>query len=365
MDNILSSKIVSAILKKAVPRKAALPILETVHFDDGFIEATDLDVTVRIPYSYPGGFHMLPAKDFIENIDEAFKLRTRLEKATVRNAPDVAITEAHFWGGATIQCEDHQDFPIIPVENSIPLGRICVDALEKLVIASEYVSKDQLRLALMCVYFGGTELSSNKDREPEICATDGHRLYWTPNSSPLLHNILLSVKTISILSTKGLDQTWDVSAYVTKDGKTETHLEFVNGDGVRVIQQIIYERFPNYHGVIPDDVPYSLSVDKKEFAEVVAKARECSTKINHQISMEVNGSLIVSAEDADSGKSFHADVSSAYYKGEAMTVGCNAQYLLSILKTIKGKEVKIQIISPTRAMIVNGSYLLMPLRLNS
>jgi len=48
-----------------------------------------------------------------------------------------------------------------------------------------------------------------------------------------------------------------------------------------------------------------------------------------------------------------------------MTVGCNAQYLLSILKTIKGKEVKIQIISPTRAMIVNGSYLLMPLRLNS
>jgi hypothetical protein len=76
MDNILSSKIVSAILKKAVPRKAALPILETVHFDDGFIEATDLDVTVRIPYSYPGVSTCLPAKDFIENIDEAFKLRT-------------------------------------------------------------------------------------------------------------------------------------------------------------------------------------------------------------------------------------------------------------------------------------------------
>lgn len=349
--NTLSNKTIVSILKKVVPKKSKLPILEAVQLNGDNIHATDLDLSVLIPFKSLGDI-CINARDFCENIDDPFILEKdfKIEYCT----------------GVKLTGEDPENYPCVPrfvISNSI--GSIGQEFLDKAQIASQYVSKDELRPAMMGLYISD-----------ELVSTDGHRLYHVKNPNPLSVPIVVPVKVFSILSTKGLEHEWTVSllgntvSITDSEGKKireeeqNTHVLFTNNQGIVVYQSLIQEKYPYYQSVIPTDNQNRFTCHNEALQKMLKKAREYSDARYHQVKLSLNGSFEISTEDVEFGKEFRSTIEGANYMGEALEIGFNIDYLLSILENLDEEVTMLFSDNPHRGVTINDTFVLSPVRLN-
>lgn len=139
-------------------------------------------------------------------------------------------------------------------------------------------------------------------------------------------------------------------------------------DDVQVMTRLIEGEFPNYRGLIPDDHPNVLVVNRLALQEAVRRVRilaQESTPV--RMSMSADG-LELMAITQDVGQA-HESVD-ASYEGKDLTVAFNPQFLLDGLEVSPGDEVRLETSEASKPAVLRSIgdeqflYLLMPVRVS-
>jgi DNA polymerase-3 subunit beta len=140
-----------------------------------------------------------------------------------------------------------------------------------------------------------------------------------------------------------------------------------------MVCRLIDARFPDYKVVIPTDNPYRMTVNRAEFQSALRRVSIFSNKSTNQVALQINGSeLQLTAQDIDF--SFEGNERmSCRYDGEDMQIAFNAKFLVEMLGSTSGEEIKMELSTPTKAGIIKPIeedeneellMLVMPLMLN-
>lgn len=352
-------------VKLAIPTKSKLPILEFVRIRNDTLIATDLDISILMPFK-SGVSTCVPAKRFLGTL-------------AVTPDPRVAMTQdpkpphqkrVQFAGTDEVVLltpEDPKEFPEIPsvvTDDTSPIGMIHPADFEKIETAKRFVSTDELRPGMMAI-----------NCADHIVSTCGHKMYFEkPEASQFNEPFLLVPKTFALMRIFDKDR-WMISKVfknIEKAGKTKgekesvrqaTHLLFESGD-VKIFQKIVDEPYPRWNQVIPTEFDRILNVDRESLIAGTKRAREFAPSTTHQVRLSCNGSVFVSSEDIDLGASIKRPVKMNFFKGEPIDVGFNADYLLAVLEEIDGKTAVMEMSHPHKPVIVSSKFLVMPVRLN-
>ena len=202
-----------------------------------------------------------------------------------------------------------------------------------------YLGKDELRPAMMGVYFDGENM----------VGTDAHRLRVI--SAPSEGSAILCKEVATLLKYSG------AKAY--KNGRVEL-------DGVVIDKGVIDARYPDYKCVIPkiEGMTNTIFVQDKKtfigFAETAAKINASTRAVKLTLK---DGSLNIYASDIDTGAEVSFDMPAS---GNDCYVAYNGRLLAECLKSIEGSSFSLHFESANRPSLINDeSLLVMPVMINN
>jgi len=142
---------------------------------------------------------------------------------------------------------------------------------------------------------------------------------------------------------------------------------FEVGD-VQVVTRLIEGEFPNYGGLIPDDHPNALVVDRVALQEAVRRVRILAQEATPvRLAMSSDGlELLAITQDIGQAR----ETVDATYTGKDLTVAFNPQFLLDGLEVSPGDEVRLETSEASRPAVLRSIgdeqflYLLMPVRVS-
>ena len=139
-------------------------------------------------------------------------------------------------------------------------------------------------------------------------------------------------------------------------------------DDVRIVTRLIEGEFPNYRGLIPDNHPNRLTVDRETLLSAVQRVRLLARDATPvRLTMSHNGlELIAIAQDVGQA---HESVD-ANYIGTDLTIAFNPDYLLDGLEVSPGDKIQLDTVDALKPVILRSVgnedflYLLMPVRVS-
>lgn len=339
-------------------RGGQLPVLSGLRVvlegDRLSVTGSDLDLTIEATVEVAGegtGTAVIPAK-LLSDVVRA------LEPGAVH--VDVSESDAEITGGRTqftIRTIAAEEFPQLPE----PSGETHELDAEHLAAALRQVvpaaSSDDSRPILTGVLFaaegGGLRL----------VATDSYRLALRdlPGTSVLGED--QSVLVPSRALTELARMLGDADAVTLRLGERDATFSFA---GIRLTTRLIEGDFPNYRGLIPENHPNHLVVDRHAILEAVRRVRLMAQESTPVRLSMTQGSVELVAITQDVGQA-HETID-ASYEGEDLTVAFNAQYLLDGLEVTSGDEVELETVDALKPALLHGVddaefvYLLMPVR---
>lgn len=403
-------KLLITAIKKTIKNNSAIAILENVYLTGDEAIVTDLETSVSIPFKTPGVDLCVPSGKLIdvlnlmdnpeliqdkpttvkgpvfenegdffhgdeaeikakwEEVKDQYEWRQYLHRfhkrsmianydPATKSVPSYGISFKEGKRLIRVTGDDADQFPKegIRGEDMNLVGEWGADELALVGKALDFVSTDDLRPAMTGVWCGD-----------KIVATDAHRLAAFP-IEPLMEQFILPAKAGRILLAMG-GELWQI--YANAD-----HVCFLNENGVQVITRAIDAKFPDYKCVTPDirTAEATLVTDREVFMKEISIADRFANKSTHQICLSLNGKIGIASQDIDFGFEYQNEFEGKLryrVKGgavpEAITIGLNATFLTDILSQLpKGDPVTVKLWSPSRAVIINEHYLLMPLMIHS
>jgi DNA polymerase-3 subunit beta len=140
-----------------------------------------------------------------------------------------------------------------------------------------------------------------------------------------------------------------------------------------VVCRLIEGRYPNYNGVIPQNNPNKVNIDRLNFLNALKRVTVFSNSANSLIKLNISpNSIFISAQDIDFSISAEETIT-CIYTGDSMSIGFKGTYLIEILNNIPSEEIVLQLADPSRAGLVIPAenekdedllMLLMPMMLN-
>ena len=140
-----------------------------------------------------------------------------------------------------------------------------------------------------------------------------------------------------------------------------------------LVCRLIEGRYPNYNGVIPQDNPYKVTIDRLMFATALKRVSVFSNPASSLIKLKISSNnILISAQDIDFSTSAEETVN-CVYDGTEMSIGFKGNYLIEILNNLPSTEVVLELADPSRAGIILPTeneenedllMLLMPMMLN-
>ena len=223
---------------------------------------------------------------------------------------------------------------------------------------------DELRPVMNGVYF---------DITPEnitFAASDGHKLVRCKSLSVKGSDraaFILPKKPANLLKTVLPKESGDVTL-TFDDSNAYVKLEHFD-----LVCRLIEGRYPNYNGVIPQDNPFRVTIDRLLFANALKRVSVFSNPASSLIKLKISAdSILISAQDIDFSTSAEETVACTY-NGDDMSIGFKGNYLIEILNNIPSSEVVLELADPSRAGIIlpmeneeneDLLMLLMPMMLN-
>jgi len=346
--------------EKAIRKSSALPILEDLLFTKGHVTGYDLEVSVRVPIDaeYRGkdmDIFTVNAKDIIAILS---KLQ---EQPLVLEFDGEALTISTESAQFKLMAETGDNYPVIPTVGA-QIGTITEKDIEHLGIANKFVSTDDLRPAMCGVYFD----------KKKMVATDAHLLYHKELEGKVSEQFIVPSKAAKIIAELGL-----LSVHKCK-GKEDKELSSLcygfTGD-VEVTFRPEDSKYPDYAAVLPSDMTNYFTSDTSELMEKIDLAMLCANKTTHMVGFKVfrtssqTAKYDIFSQDLNLQKYYRETIHSEAQASEDIEISMNGKFLSTIIKTIKGKSkepvpVKVEFSTPTRAMLINKDFLLMPV-LNS
>jgi DNA polymerase-3 subunit beta len=352
------------LVQGIVERKSSIPILSNVLLEaEGgavSVSATDLDVSLRggLPSAVrQAGAVTLQARKLYEvmrSLPEA--------EVVVRLLPDSWVTiecgQSHFKMAGL----PREDFPTLP--EGPPGGGVELPgpALRDLIARTSFaITAEDAR------YYLGGALLLLEDQRVVMVATDGHRLSYAERKGEVkvkeAQRILIPKKAIQELG-RLLEES-DTARF----HRTENHLVFSLGHRL-LASKTIEGQFPAFEKVVGGGGGRLVELDREALAAALRRVSLLSSERSRAVRISLStGQLELSASSPDLGEAREA-VSTAY-RGEAIEVGFNAQYLLDFLAVAGTEGITIELkdgdsqglLRPQGLADTDHRYVVMPMRL--
>ena len=200
-----------------------------------------------------------------------------------------------------------------------------------------------------------------------MVATDGHRLSYAQRKTPLKVTdpvrVLIPRKAIHEIAR--LLETEDAATFQ----QVENHLVFVVG-GRTLASKMIEGQFPAFEKVIALTGDKVVALERERLATAIRRVSLLSSERSRAIKVSLDaGRLDLQASSPDLGEA--RESLPADYKGAAVEIGFNAQYLLDFLSAAGTDEVVMElkdhesqgVFRPRGGTEVDYRYVVMPMRL--
>jgi len=351
-----------------VERKTTIPILSNYLFeaagDKLSITATDLDLSLRTSCNAKvkkEGSCTIPARklhDYVKLLPDADITIRLLENHWVSircgrsNTKMVGMAKANF--------------PTLPVFPTAGAVKIPGEVLRSMIAKTGFaIANEESRYTL-----NGAQMIL-KPESITMVATDGHRLSHIERPGEKFEGISGEMKTL--VPKKAMDELKSLLDSTEADfndfAKDESTLFFRIGPRLLTSRQLTGQ-FPNYEAVLPKDNSKSILLHGEEFGQAISRVAQFADERSRAVRIKLeNGELKLSASSTETGES--EDSLETDYKGETLTIGFNAQYLLDFLKAVGAGDVKLELkdaqsagqLRPADSEDYKYRYIVMPMRI--
>ena len=352
------------LVQGIVERKNSIPILSNVLAEarsgELRISATDLDVSLRCGCG-------------AQVIEEgAVTLGAKKLYEVVRSLPDSDVSlrvEADAW--ARIKCErvefkmaglPREDFPSMPEARAGKAVDIPVGVLRSLIQRTSFaITAEDARY-----YLAGALMQLDKDGVSMV-ATDGHRLAYAHRKTALKgadgSRVLVPRKAIQELA-KLLEGEENVSFQAV-----DNHLVFTVG-ARQLASKTIEGQFPAFEKVIAAAGDKTVSVGREALQMAIRRVSLLSSERSRAVKLGLAaGRIELLASSPDLGEA--RESLAVEYRGDAVEIGFNAQYLLDFLAAAQAESVEVVLkdsesqglLRPVGDGELDYRYVVMPMRL--
>lgn len=331
-------------IQNIVEKKNTMPILGHFLLDAGkngtYISATDLQIAIKEPVDAKvqnEGRMCIPSRKLFEIAREA-------EGDIALESEDEQWIKVSFGRSRfRLACLSFQEFPAWPGIDDKEEIRFSADALSDTIEKTIYsAGETDTRFTLNGLLFH----IRPENKSLTVVGTDGHRLALLTKimEAPTKEEkkLILPRKAASELR-KFLAGSDKVSVVLGK-----SHVLFKIGD-TQFLVRLIEGTYPNYEQVVPDSNDKVVNVDREGFLRTLRRVSIMSRERSNAVKIDISeGSITVSSSNPDLGEA--RDEISAEYKGDALSTGFNAQYLIDALSAMTSEKVNFCLkdtLSPT------------------
>jgi DNA polymerase III subunit beta len=343
---VLDRKALTLALRFAsrLASRAPIQALKSCLFADGFLVATDLDVSLRVRIPCAGDLGVLVPAEALKRCVSGG------ENPTVevgRVAPSDVRPFAVSVNGAILAGHDPREFPdpshLFP--DGEPRAQALLQSLEPLLVAA---TVEENRKAMNAVFF---QCCKNL-----AIATDGHRLHALEIDSRDEDDFLVPRRAIELV------ENIRRATRVTEVGADFFEHQAVFHVGLFDISvRLETEKFPAWEEVVPKQSKYELAIQKKSLLDAaVMNERGRGVRLRR-----VENDLEISGKKPDAAELTVTIPASGWKEGELL--GVNLGYLHDAVRFAPSEELAIGLSDEDSPMkIVDGLYLalVMPLRLD-
>jgi len=349
-----------------VEKKTTMPILS--HFllkaeaKTISIMATDLDIAFTSPLQAEvlnKGSLCIPARKLFEIAKEVED--SMLLESQENNWLKVTSGKSTF----KMMGLPEDEYPSLPKVSLAEELKISSGKLKSVIEKTVYATGDndtRYTLNGLLMHF----IPKKKNIELRVVGTDGHRLaFITKEISGKLSEekkIILPKKAAIELKRLLEDSEGDVTM-----GLNKNHMFFMIDDIV-LTTRLIEGTYPNYEQVIPEDNEKKATINKGAFVKALRRTSIMSRERTNAVRFDLEqGKLTLSAINPDIGEA--REEIAVQYKGEPVSIGYNARYLLDVVQAIEGESVGLDVQDPLSPTLLREGTeqvykcVLMPMRI--
>ncbi|HHT61625.1 MAG: DNA polymerase III subunit beta [Paludibacteraceae bacterium] len=337
------------IIGKTINPKSPLPILENfllkLEGDTLTITASDLETTLTtsIPVVDASGeiTVAISAKFLMDTLREFAEQPLKFEI----NPENLAIVIKTEYGNYNFIGQKGDEFPAMPeLEDEFNTITVSAESLMSGINKTSFATADDdLRPAMTGIFF---------DIKPDnltYVATDAHKLVRliskTANETEEA-SFVLPKKPANILRNVIVKENNDVE--ISFDKK---NIIFKLSEYLMICRQI-EARFPNYNGVIPQNNPFKLIVDRVVMLNALRRVSVFSNQGTGLVKLSIKtNEILLSAQDIDFSISAEEKIA-CQYEGENINIGFKAPFLIDILNNISSSDIIIELADPSRAGVI-------------
>ena len=347
-----------------IERRHTLPILSNVLLnrsaDSLSFLATDIEIqiTARALIEQPGEAHNVTVGarklvDILRALPDSAEVTLQQQDKRML----VKAGKSRF----TLQTLPAEDFPRL----SRPAGEIArfsvaQKALRRLLGLVQYAMAQQdIR------YYLNGLLMLVENRELKLVATDGHRLAYASMALEVdlpRQEVIVPRKTVLELSKLLADTDDEVKVELST-----TQAAFSFGT-VELVSKLVDGKFPDYTRVIPTQHKNTLTLDRDVLRQALLRAAILSNEKFRGVRWVLtDGSLKIVSSNAEQEEA--QEELEVTYKGDALDIGFNVNYLLDVLNNVPGASVNCSFgDSSSSALLTYASeedfkYVVMPMRI--
>lgn len=364
-----------------VERRSTMPILANVLIEassapgvsggEGTVSlfATDLEIGIKgnvaCQVSEPGGI-TLAARKLYEILKELPEGEIELSSQE-KNWATLAAGKSQF-RLAGLPREDFPAMPSVEQETMIPVGgTILAEAIKKTLFAA---GENDARYILNGLLFNIVGHSDGK-RLLRLVSTDGHRLAFIEKTleGPVPGKGEGKEEIAAVVGRKAVAEMGRLMEEEQGEptiGFSRAQMVFREGDAV-MIARLMEGTYPNYRQVIPKESKVKVLAAQEALTGAIRRVAILAREKGNTIKIALQpGLLVLSSSDPEMGEA--REEMPVRYKGEELTTGFNARYLLDVLGVLDGEEVEMGFNDPLSPCVIREAgkedYLcvIMPMR---
>lgn len=345
-------------IQNIVEKKNTMPILS--HFllsaeisGDAYITATDLETAIKEPVSIKveeEGKICIPARKLFEIVRE-IEGDLMFETVDEQWLKLRASASSTLGGGRSefrLACLPSNEFPAWPEFSALGAGEeieeikmdssLLLEMIEKTIYSA---GESETRYTLNGLLFHTQALN----RSLTVVGTDGHRLalIMKPLRGELSakggdKKMIVPRKAVSELR-RFLSKGEEVRIYMGKN-----HLLF-SVSGIQFLIRLIEGTYPNYEQVIPKSNEKKLKLNREAFTKALRRVSVMSRERANAVRIDFGDNILtISSSNPDIGEA--KEEVTIEYKGETLTIGFNARYLIDSLIAMESENVIFEIQDP-------------------
>lgn len=344
-----------ANIQNIVEKKNTMPILSHFLLSAGkkgsSIIATDIETALREPIGVAvekEGKICIPARKLFEIVRE---VDTDLHFETV----DEQWLKVRAGAGEfKLACLPHGDFPAWPSSlGGGDIEEITIDApllLEMIEKTLYSAGESDTRYTLNGLLFH----PQPEKKSVTIVGTDGHRLAiihrQVDSNIKDEKKIIVPRKAVSELRRFLPAEAGEGEIQRVTISIGEKHLLFTIGK-IQFLTRLIEGSYPNYENVIPQSNERKMSVARETFARVLRRVSVMSRERASAVRLDLdNDKMTLFSSSPDLGEA--KEEVPVDYKGDAVTLGFNARYVLDVLNAMTSDKVVLELQDPLSPVLV-------------